>query len=476
MSDRPPHSDEMEDPFDQTYRAGIVDEDPELAEAAPRRAGPEQRPARAAPAEPFALRGCVLTPERAFEDGYVVLGPGRAISAVQERRPAGARVHETGGVILPGLIDLHGHPEFNVFAAWEPPELFANRYRWRASPLYKQVVREPWNQLQEQPTLKWAATRYAEIRALVGGTTAIQGASPQYPREEALVRNVDRRIFGRHAARSLIDLPTRGSRDLPDLQRVVQMIGAGEVTAFYVHLAEGTRADQRSRAEFARMVELGALTPATVIIHGTALSREQLGQVRDAGAKLVWSPQSNLRLYGETTRAKDALELGITVGLGADWLPSGSQSLLAELKVARRVLAQQGAVVSPRQLVNMVTHDAARIAGLEDQIGRLEAGRPADILVLERRRDDPWDNVVAADPSWVELVMIDGDLTYGRADWMEALADPDAIGNAERVLAWGKPMVLDTSYAVAPNGPQPRLAQLRAELIGRYPQLGPIFA
>ena len=91
------------------------------------------------------------------------------------------------------------------------------------------------------------------------------------------------------------------------------------------------------------LVGLNALTAKTVVIHGTALSRDQLGDMKDAGAKLVWSPQSNLRLYGETTRAADALELGLPVGLGADWLPSGSTSLLAELKVARRCLADQGA-------------------------------------------------------------------------------------------------------------------------------------
>ena len=64
--------------------------------------------------------------------------------------------------------------------------------------------------------------------------------------------------------------------------------------------------------------------------------------MKDAGAKLVWSPQSNLRLYGETTLAAEALDVGVTMGLGADWLPSGSQSLLHEMKVARRELSRPG--------------------------------------------------------------------------------------------------------------------------------------
>src|SRR5215210_8233127 len=101
------------DPFEVAYTAGVV----EPGEAPT--AGREGRRAlvRAAPSEAFALKGCVLTPGRAIENGYVVVGEGSTIKAVAESKPAGVPVTDTGGVILPGLIDLHGHPEFNVFAA-----------------------------------------------------------------------------------------------------------------------------------------------------------------------------------------------------------------------------------------------------------------------------------------------------------------------------------------------------------------------
>ena len=61
----------------------------------------------------------------------------------------------------------------------------------------------------------------------------------------------------------------------------------------------------------------------------------------------MWSPQSNLRLYGETTLTGEAIAAGMPVALGADWLPSGSTSLLAEMKVARRELARQGHPIRP---------------------------------------------------------------------------------------------------------------------------------
>jgi len=44
------------------------------------------------------------------------------------------------------------------------------------------------------------------------------------------------------------------------------------------------------------------------------------------------------------------------------------------------------------------------------------------------------------------------------------------------VLAWGKPMLIDTSYSLDPSQPAPTLGQLRSELIAHFPQVGPIFA
>jgi 5-methylthioadenosine/S-adenosylhomocysteine deaminase len=461
--------------FEAAYRAGVTEEvAPPTAEGD----GWRELLLRAAPTEAIALYGCVLTAARAVEDAYVVID-GTEIKGVSEKRPEGVRVHETDGVIAPGLIDLHGHPEFNIFAAWEPPRQFVNRYAWRGSEIYQELVRDPQNLLLESLPPK-TQLRYAEIRALVGGVTAIQGTGGQATtyQDEALVRNVDKWIFGGQVGRALIDLPDPDSEwGMDSLRSILAGIEGGEVKAFYAHLAEGRSDNELSRSEFGKLVELDALTPATVVIHGTALAREQFAQLRDAGAKLVWSPQSNLRLYGETTRAADALEVGLPVGLGADWLPSGSTSLLAEIKVARRCLAEQGHEPTAKQLVDMITRDAARIAGLEEKLGQLKGGRPADVVVFERRREDPWENVVEANPSWVELVMIDGDLAYGRADWMTDLVAESDQGRLEALIAWGKPVLLDTTYtAEAADQEQPPLAQLRADLTAEYPPVGPIFA
>jgi 5-methylthioadenosine/S-adenosylhomocysteine deaminase len=461
-------TDEHDDPFEAAYSAGVPHA--EEAPAAEMRVG-------LAPSEAVALKGCVLTPEEALDPGFVVIDGG-VIQAVQGTAPNGVPVTDTEGVITPGLIDLHGHPEFNVFAAWEPPQLFVNRYAWRGSDIYHRLVRDPQNLLLKAVPA-WTQLRYAEVRALVGGVTAIQGAGQQATRyqAEALVRNVDKLIFGSQVGRAMIDLPS-GSRGMDSMTSILKGIADGKVKAFYVHLAEGSPSNPRSVAEFDHLVELHGLTGATVLIHGTALTEDQLGDARDAGANLVWSPQSNLRLYAGTTKAAHAIELGIPVGLGADWLPSGSTSLLAEMKVARRCLTDQsGRDPGARRLVDMVTRDAAKIAGLEDTLGTLAAGRPADLAVFERHRDDPWESVAVADPSYVQLVMIGGDVAYGNAGLIGQMFDADAVAKFEAQIAWGKPMLLDTSYQGHPKGESPPpLSTLRADLIKAFPQVGPIFA
>src|SRR5262249_6483762 len=115
-----------------------------------------------------------------------------------------------------------------------------------------------------------------------------------------------------------------------------------------------------------------------------------------------------------------------------------------------------------------------RIAALDAHIGDLRPGKAADVLVLERAHDDPWESVLRCDRSSVELVIIGGNFVYGRSDWIDALA-PD--GGTERLTTWGREMTLDTTYAVhQPSTTPPRLRELRAAILPHFVQLGPIFA
>ena len=115
------------DAFERDYAAPLLDEDPVPSVPAASGAGAVGVAARG----PFALKGAVLTPDEVIENGWVEI-VGDTIARVGAATPAAgvARI-ETDGVILPGLIDLHGHPEYNVFAAWEAPKLYETLTCWR---------------------------------------------------------------------------------------------------------------------------------------------------------------------------------------------------------------------------------------------------------------------------------------------------------------------------------------------------------
>lgn len=481
------------DPFDEAYTRGVpravrpppASATPRARDLPPRDVGvtggqPSAETAGAAVgAEQLALGGSVLKGDGSIARGWIVVEGGQ-ISSVRSTKPRDVDLAiATDGVILPGLIDLHGHPEYNVFGAWEPTQTYINRGRWRDSDEYDQLIKKPWAALTsggKSVSVKTAMTRYAEVRAAVGGVTAIQGASQDYPNKaEALVRNVDLLVFGSQVARCTVDFDRLTDDDIESIRKGI--FDAQSVKAHYVHLAEGQKTNDTSVREFQRFAASPLFSQATVMIHGTALRREHFDQLAAVGGKLVWSPQSNLRLYKETTDISAALDAGVPIALGADWMPSGSPSLLHELKVAWEVTTQSGAPLQPPDLVHMVTAGAAQIAGLGDKLGTLEPGRPADLTILQKHLDDPYENVVAAYPSWVELVMIGGDLVYGRADWVTQLSTPV---DYEPVTAWGRPMLLDTRFGspadAGIDGPPRRLAEMRATLISRYPAVGPIFA
>src|SRR4029079_3211772 len=122
---------------------------------------------------------------------------------------------------------------------------------------------------------------------------------------------------------------------------LVDRMREGQVDAFIAHAGEGVRDGERrpgdcysSVAELRDLRHVVLLSDETVIVHGTAFERRDFARMRRArsprddgrgdglGAKLVWSPLSNLLLYGHTANVYEALAEGVTVSLGTDWSPS----------------------------------------------------------------------------------------------------------------------------------------------------------
>ena len=99
-----------------------------------------------------------------------------------------------------------------------------------------------------------------------------------------------------------------------------------------IHLSEGI--DEPSRAEFDSLVNNQLVIDELVVIHGTALTATEFGLMAQVDASLVWSPMSNLLLYGDTADIAAADDAGVSISISPDWAPSGAKNVLHEVKIA----------------------------------------------------------------------------------------------------------------------------------------------
>src|SRR5439155_5104554 len=95
-------------------------------------------------------------------------------------------------------------------------------------------------------------------------------------------------------------------------------------SAVLVHMGEGL--DSFSRAEFRTLLDKDLLTSKTALIHAIALSADEWAQVKKAGGKVIWSPSSNLRLYGRSIDIGYILGAGIPTALAPDWSLTGESN------------------------------------------------------------------------------------------------------------------------------------------------------
>jgi hypothetical protein len=381
------------------------------------------------------LRGDVVTMDAQLtvvSDGRVCIKDKKIVAVLNAGDPLPAGFSEastltidTGGYIMPGLIDLHNHVEFNMLPMWKVPKLYTNRYQWTGHKTYRPDIMHPKNLLTEKQYLNWSVevVKYAEVKTILGGTTAIQG-SPNSSETRFLVRNVENQNFGmdRIYARALTIDEKRWQEELPS--GLLRKISQDAVDAWLVHLAEGT--DDKSKKEFATLKQLNLLRDVTVIIHGTALTATEFQEMAQIGAKLVWSPLSNVLLYGKTTDIPAALAAGVLVSLGADWSPSGSKNMLAEIKVAHEYdKAKWGHILSDSDLVKMVTINPAVALSWDDKVGRIKGGYYADIAVFKKNKPDAYRNLIEATERDVRLVIIDGVPYYGDLPFIQQLKGAD---------------------------------------------------
>jgi cytosine/adenosine deaminase-related metal-dependent hydrolase len=208
---------------------------------------------------------------------------------------------------------------------------------------------------------------------------------------------------------------------------------------FITHLEEGF--DPESQDGVGILERLGCLDDHCVLVHCIGFSDEDVDKVARAGATVAWCPASNLFMFNLTCKVRLMLKAGINVALGTDSTGSGSLNLLEEMRFARATYRRlYGEELAPRTIVDMVTRNPARAFRMDRDIGSLEPGRLADVLVLRQTAADPYESLLAAHTEDIELLVQDGTPIFGAAEREELFSARGA--RASRVKVHGREMLV----------------------------------
>jgi large repetitive protein len=365
------------------------------------------------------LRGTVLTAGQIFRGGSVLVDDKGAIACVGCACDAQAQGATTitcpDGIISPALINTHDHITFAQNAPYnDTGERYEHRHDWRSGKNGHTKITTPGGANADQ-------VRWAELRFLMSGATSTVGSGSV----AGLLRNLDKAADEIGLNQKPVDFDTFPLGDSNSTQlasgcgypaiKTTASLAADD--AFLPHVAEGISAFAKNEFTCMSTTTGGAqdlVQPKTAMIHSIGLTAADYADIGQKGGSIIWSPRSNITLYGDTAVVTEAARLGVRIALGTDWIATGSMNLARELACADSLNKTYfGGFFSDEQLWRMVTVDAARATATDDVIGDLVVGKIADITIWNGKTNKDHRAVIAAAPQDVVMVMRAGKLLYG---------------------------------------------------------------
>jgi cytosine/adenosine deaminase-related metal-dependent hydrolase len=408
-----------------------------------------------------------------------------AVGPADQVSSDGARIVDLGNAaILPGLVNLHAHPELTILRGRLEAAGFTD---W-----IEQLVELKYRSLT--PAALQASTGLGVAEAIAAGVTCLAATDDAGFLLEAMVEaglrgRVYREVFGpapEQAEPALAELrkriaAMRGSRgDLvdvgisphapytvsPGLFEALAGYAAAEALPVCIHAAESEaeeRFTREGRGAFAErlrargiavqaagtspiawLAETGILQTGPLLVHCVRVDAEDVARIAAAGGSIAHCPISNAKFGHGVAPLPDFLEAGIPVGLGSDSVASNNRvDVLEEARFAalvQRAITGEPGILPAAELLRLATLEGAKALGLESRIGSLVAGKEADIIAV--RFDRPH-TVPTADPAAalfhsarggdVVLTIVRGRVLYRDGEF--TTLDFDALAEAVRPTA-----------------------------------------
>jgi hypothetical protein len=383
------------------------------------------------------IRADILAPDTVYRGGSIRIESGEITCVGCDCEAADATLICADAVVSPGLINPHDHITFaNNWPIGDGVDRYEHRHDWR-------VGLNGHAEIDTNGGASVETVLAAELRFVMGGATSAASAGG----EPGLLRNLDSEAFDGP------NVPQADSDTFPldDADGTQQSsgcnYGADAATSqdidggpYLPHIAEGINLYASNELTCTTAGANDIVEANTAIVHAVGAPLQLAQQIASANAKVIWSPRSNVVLYGATAPVTMFDALGISISLGTDWLPSGSMNMLRELACAEYLDdTHYGDYFSDHDLWTMATRGGAQAVGGELAIGELSLGWTADIAVFAKGGELDHGAVVRGHESTVALVLRGGEVLYGDADLLasgalasDACETLDVCGTAKR--------------------------------------------
>lgn len=185
----------------------------------------------------------------------------------------------------------------------------------------------------------------------------------------------------------------------PDTFKEIQKLAEVYDVGIHTHVAETLDEVSLFRGRYGKtpvqfLADLGLLSPRLLVAHGVHLSDEDIRLLAENDVAVAYNPSSNMKLASGVARVPDLLAAGVRVGLGTDSnLSNNNLDMFEEMRIGAMLqkLARSDAAALPcEQILHMATIEAAACLGLADRVGSIEAGKRADLILVDLHSPHMW--------------------------------------------------------------------------------------
>ncbi|WEM44772.1 amidohydrolase (plasmid) [Photobacterium sp. DA100] len=376
-------------------------------------------------------------------DTIVAVGDASLLSRYQAPKVIDAE----NGIVMPGMINTHNHLPMIAFRGLGEEgienRLFAYFFPLEKEKLSRDLIYQATKlgavDLAQSGVTTYAdmyyhvddmarATKEVGLRAVLGETVIkfpVVDAPEPYGGIEYATQFIEQYqndplitpAFAPHA------VYTVSKEKLQEINRLSAKLDAPVLihVAEFGNEAERIEGNDQQLSPVAWLKEIGVLDNRMVLAHGIHLDQNDIDLIKQAGASVAHNPMANAKGATGIAPAWEMYRQGLRLGLGTDGPMSSNQvdlwRTLSYTANMQRLKHNDRTIMIPEQVIELSTIGGARALHMEDQIGSLEVGKKADIIIVETQSPNMMPNynpyatlVYQANPGNVSTTIVNGDI------------------------------------------------------------------